>query len=138
MSEAAHEQMALPKHGTLCWTEIVTDDLEKARNFYAEVFGWKINESENDAIEMKYLEYDTGTGQSSGGIYEINPEMCGGEAPPPHFMNYIAVDDVDASIKKVEELGGRVMGEPHDVPKVGRMAVVSDPAGATFALITFG
>ncbi len=136
MSEAVQEQMEMPKHGTLCWTEIATTDLEACDKFYSKLFGWKITKSENPDIPMEYREYDTGLGYSSGGMYQMTEEMFGGEIPPPHFLNYVAVDDVDACIEQVKELGGQLIGEPHDIPKTGRMAVVQDPTGATFALIT--
>ena len=137
MSEGTKEgmEMQMPKHGEYCWTEIATNNLEACANFYSELFGWKITKSQNDEIPMDYREYDTGLGHPSGGMFEMNPEMYGGETPPPHFMNYIHVDDVDASAEKVKELGGNVPQEPMDIPKVGRMCVVQDPSGATFSLI---
>jgi len=52
-------------------------------------------------------------------------------------MGYIAVDDVDALVKKTEELGGKVSVPPMDVPEVGRMAVITDPTGASISLMTF-
>lgn len=128
MSEGTKEQMEMPKHGAFCWTEIATNDIESAATFYNKLFGWKISKSDNDEIPMDYREYDTGLGHSSGGIYQMSPEMFGGEdVPPPHFMNYISVDDVDASMERVKELGGTVIGEAVDIPKTGRMAVVQDP-----------
>lgn len=136
MSEATKEQMQMPKHGTFCWTEIATTDLEAMKSFYTELFGWKISESKNDETDLKYLEYDTGQGQPAGGMYEMKAEFFGGEIPPPHFINYVAVDDVDAAAQRVKELGGKLKSEPHDIPKTGRMCVVEDPTGATFALIT--
>ncbi len=136
MSEGTQEQMAMPKHGTYCWTEIASTDLETTKKFYTELFGWKINTSQNDEIGMEYAEYDTGLGHPSGGMYEMKEEMFGGEIPPPHFMNYISVDDVDASAERIKELGGNVIGEPIEIPKTGRMCVVQDPTGATFAIIT--
>lgn len=141
MSDGTQEQMEIqmPKHGTLCWTEIATTDLEASVSFYSEMFGWKVSKSQNDEIPMDYREYDTGMGHPSGGMYQLSPDMTVGDEPmpPPHFMNYISVDDIEASVAKVTELGGTVMGELHDIPKVGRMAVVNDPAGATFAMLQF-
>jgi predicted enzyme related to lactoylglutathione lyase len=55
---------------------------------------------------------------------------------PPHWMTYIAVDDVDQSAAKVWELGGKVCVPPTDIPNTGRFCVVNDPSGATFSLIT--
>lgn len=141
MSEGTQEQMEfqIPKHGTLCWTEIASSDLEASVNFYSELFGWTIKKSQNEEVPMDYREYDTGMGHPSGGMYQLDPEMFGGKEnmPPPHFMNYVSVDDINASITKVKDLGGTVMGEPHDIPKVGTMAVVNDPSGATFAMLQF-
>jgi hypothetical protein len=52
---------------------------------------------------------------------------------PPHWMVYVAVDDIDAAARKVVELGGKVCVPPTTIP-VGRFAVVNDPQGATFSL----
>lgn len=69
-------------------------------------------------------------------MYEINPEWFGGNAPPPHLMVYIAVDDVDAAAKKAAEIGGKIHKEPTDIPNVGRMAIIADPGGAIFSVFT--
>ena len=53
---------------------------------------------------------------------------------PPAWLGYVGVDDVDASAKKLEKLGGTVHRQPEDIPGVGRFAVVADPHGAVFAL----
>jgi predicted enzyme related to lactoylglutathione lyase len=54
---------------------------------------------------------------------------------PPHWQPYVAVDDPDATTAKAKELGGAALMEPMDVPKVGRIAVLRDPQGATFGII---
>lgn len=137
MSEkATAEQMAMPKHGEFCWTEISTTNLEACQTFYQELFGWNIKKSDNTAIDMDYREFSTGNGMPCGGMFEMNAEMCGGTIPPPHFMNYIAVDDVDESARKVFDLGGKIVNPPMDIPNVGRFCVVQDPTGAAFSLIT--
>jgi hypothetical protein len=120
-------------HGAICWTEVATNDLETADSFYSELFGWKIRSDNNPVFE--YRHFEDGRGYDVGGMYELNPEMTGGHAVPPHFMTYISVDDVDEIIGKIKEKGGNVMREPMDIPNTGRMAVVTDPAGATFAVI---
>jgi hypothetical protein len=53
---------------------------------------------------------------------------------PPHWLIYIAVDDVDAAAPKAEKLGGKILAPPFDVMDAGRMAVVQDPTGAVFCL----
>lgn len=137
MSEkATAEQMAMPKHGEFCWTEIATTDLERCKTFYSEIFGWKIKQSQNSEIEMEYLEFRPHSGMNCGGIFEMKEEMFGGTVPPPHFMNYIAVDDVDESASKAFDLGGTIVHPPTDIPNVGRFCVVKDPTGATFSMLT--
>ena len=53
---------------------------------------------------------------------------------PPHWLNYFAVEDCDATATKARELGGNVMHGPFDTPH-GRVAVVADPYGAVFSAI---
>jgi predicted enzyme related to lactoylglutathione lyase len=54
---------------------------------------------------------------------------------PPHWQPYVAVQDPDGTTAKARELGGTALMEPMDVPKVGRLAVLRDPQGATFGII---
>ena len=134
----AAEQTAMPKHGEFCWNELATNDVETCRNFYGELFGWKYQSSSFDSPEcesggMIYNELSIDGQKQFGGMYQMPKEY--GETPP-HWMSYIAVDDVDASVQKVSELGGKVCVPPTDIPNTGRFAVVSDPSGATFSLIT--
>ncbi len=132
--QASAKSHEMPKHGEICWTEIATTDLEKADTFYSELFGWNIKSDNNP--EFEYRHFSDGRGHDVGGMYQMNPEMFGGHAVPPHFMTYISVDDVDKTAKQVTDLGGRIVREPMDIPNTGRMAVLTDPAGATFAIIT--
>jgi predicted enzyme related to lactoylglutathione lyase len=55
---------------------------------------------------------------------------------PPCWTTYFMVDDCDATAKTVKAEGGAVFVEPRDIPDVGRFAVVADPQGAMFAVIT--
>jgi predicted enzyme related to lactoylglutathione lyase len=65
-----------------------------------------------------------------GGIGQI----ADGDDSPPAWLNYFAVDDTDESTDEVVKLGGNVVRAPFDTP-YGRMAIVSDPGGAVFALM---
>ena len=51
-------------------------------------------------------------------------------------MPYIQVANVDSAVRAAEEMGGKIVESPYDVPKVGRLAVVEDPEGAVFGLVT--
>lgn len=120
----------MPKQGIFCWNELVTPDTVKAKKFYTELLGWT-------AVEMPmssgtYTVFKVGE-TNAGGMYQITEQM--GKVPP-HWIGYITVDDVDAMVKKTEKLGGKVCMPPMDIPGVGRMAMITDPTGATIALMT--
>jgi predicted enzyme related to lactoylglutathione lyase len=69
-----------------------------------------------------------------GGIYCLTDEQQA-QHVPPHWLLYTAVDDVDAAADTTQQNGGAVVAPPMDVPNVGRMAVLQDPEGATFAVM---
>ena len=123
-------EFAMPAHGAFCWNELGTTDDEAAKKFYAELLGWTFKEG--DFGGMKYAEIVAG-GRPAGGVYKMGPEFGGA---PSHWMAYVAVEDVDASAKRVEELGGKVCVPPTDIPNVGRFSVINDPTGAALSLIT--
>ena len=86
---------------------------------------------------MVYSEISVDGQKYVGGMWQTDqyPEDETSEMPP-HWITYIAVDDVDESAAKVWEFGGKVCVPPTDIPNTGRFAVVNDPTGATFSLIT--
>ena len=133
MSEDVNEMagFAGPESGSFCWTEIASNDAAKCKEFYTNVCGWKFKDS-NAVGGFTYHEYTPGGEYPAGGLYEITPEMCveGQPTPPPHFMTYVAVDDVDENAKLAVELGGKVIHGPLDIPNAGRMTIIQDPTGA--------
>jgi len=123
------DAMMMPAEGAFCWNELATTNLDEAKKFYTELLGWTLKEGQPGG--MIYNEITAG-GRPSGGMYQLTPEMAGA---PSHWMAYVAVDDVDAKAKRVEELGGKVSMPPTDIPNVGRFCVINDPTGASIALI---
>ena len=119
----------MPAHGDFCWNELATTDAEAAKKFYAELFGWQYKTG--DVGGAAYSEI-MANGRPVGGIHQMGAELGGA---PTHWMAYVAVSDVDASARKVGELGGRVCVPPTDIPNVGRFCVINDPTGATMSLI---
>jgi hypothetical protein len=115
--------------GTLCWNELMTNDIAGSEKFYTELFGWKAN-----AQKLGPIDYTTfmNRERKAGGMIAIAEEM--GDVSP-NWLVYFAVEDCDETLKKVESLGGKVAGPAMDIPEVGRLAVVQDPQGATFAFI---
>ena len=106
----------------------MTTDVESAKRFYGELFGWTTDEMQMG--EGTYTMLKSGE-TSVGGLFARPAEV---EAPP-HWYPYLRTDDVDASTAKAKELGAEVYVEPMDIPGgMGRFAVLGDPTGATFGL----
>ena len=118
-------------HGNFYWNELMTHDPERAKRFYAETIGWTY-----DAMPMPDGTYwvakmgDTPV----GGIFPMSgPDFDG---MPEQWMSYLAVDDVDARLKKATAAGAKIMKPPFDVPNVGRIAIVQEPGGAVLGWMT--
>lgn len=120
-----------PPQGSFVWNELMTRDVDGAKKFYSELLGW--NPADSGMPGMDYTLFKSGD-KSHAGLMAMPPEMPANV--PPHWMAYIAVDDVDAAAKKVERLGGKILHGPEDVPGVGRFCTISDPAGAVVSLMT--
>jgi predicted enzyme related to lactoylglutathione lyase len=92
------------------------------------LFGWDINAAEDAPVEYYGI---SNAGRINGGIIPWSSQM--GDVPP-NWGVYFSVADCDASVKRVEELGGRLIVAPKDIHP-GRFAVVADPAGAVFSVM---
>ena len=119
--------------GTFGWNELATTDPDTAGKFFAAVIGWTVKTMPNPAGEGEYHLFLRGEANAGGMLKMDGPQWQG---IPPHWLSYIMVDDVDATVAKVPDAGGRVLNGPFDIPGVGRMAVIADPTGAAVALMT--
>lgn len=117
---------AMGQEGTVCWSELVTRDVPRARRFYTDLFGWTTRGS------MPYIEFAAG-GEDRGGMMAMDDKW---EGIPPHWGIYFLVKDCDGAVSRAKELGGVVRVGPFDAPGVGRVAVMADPQGAGFQMIT--
>ena len=115
--------------GSFVWNELATTDLKQASAFYSEVLGIETTPMEGAENYFALTVND----RTVGGARELGPETPAGT--PPHWLVYFSVDDTDASVATLEGAGGTVLQRPFDMA-AGRMAVVQDPQGATFALIS--
>lgn len=118
-------------HGAVSWSELMTTDPDGAKKFYSQLFGWSMKD-----MTVSSGAYSMGqVGEAAVvGIMSIPPQAAG---MPPSWGTYVTVTDVDSTLKEVEQLGGKVLMPPFDVPNVGRMAVIQDPQGAALSIITY-
>jgi hypothetical protein len=117
--------------GHFVWYELLTSDPKAAMAFYTEVVGWKTQPFQDDYTMW------VGSQGPLDGVMTL-PEQAKAMGAPPHWMASVQVADVDATAARAKELGGRVYLEPHDIPTVGRYAVIGDPQGAFVAVFKPG
>jgi len=119
-------------HGKFHWNELMTRDVERAKKFYSAALGWTF-EAMPMGGGMTYWIAKAGA-EPAGGIFDISgPEY---KDVPESWMPYIAVDDVDARVKKATKAGAKVMKPAFDVPGVGRIVVLLEPGGAGIGWMT--
>ena len=120
-------------HGAVGWCDMLTDDVEKARDFYASVVGWETEVM--DVGKGPYTVFKAG-GRPAAGMMTKPPEAAAMGAPNG-WTSYVTVDDVDACTAKVASAGGAVLNGPVDIPTVGRMAIIQDPTGGVIGIIKY-
>lgn len=126
-----------PQQGEFCWSELATDNVDVCREFYRKVFDWVMHPSQNaGAHGMEYQEFGHKGENPMGGLYDMKQVFPAESAPPPHWVNYIAVDDIDEACARVEGLGGKRCHAPKEIPHVGRMVTITDPTGAMVIMLT--
>ncbi|PZT75226.1 MULTISPECIES: VOC family protein [unclassified Streptomyces] len=121
------------KPGTPCWIDLMVPDQQAAIDFYRDLFGWQgeVGPPEQGGYSLCTLE-----GKPVAGIMKaMNPDgTVPDPMPPTAWTTYLSTDDIDATVAAVTNSGGTVVVGPMDVMDLGRMAVVTDPAGAVFGL----
>ena len=114
---------------SLTWNELSTRDPEAAKRFYSAVFGWDPH-THGEGSEA-YTEWHL-SGKSIGGMMQTPAQVPA--AVPPYWLSYFTVSDTEATVKKAQDLGAQVLVPPTTIPQ-GVFAVLTDPAGAAFAVI---
>ena len=114
--------------GRIVWHELMTNDVEKARGFYADLLGWQTEVWKPGEMDYTMISVD---GQTHGGFQNLDPSM----GAPSHWLAHVHVADVDAAVAKAKERGGAVVAGPMEVPK-GRFAAIADPQGAVISVYT--
>jgi predicted enzyme related to lactoylglutathione lyase len=120
--------------GSFAWTELLTRDLPKAKQFLHDVFGWDTESMPlgPDAPEGAAYTIWQLNGEQIGGAMDM-PSMVPAEVPA-YWQVYFGVANVDQSAKQITALGGKLMVEPMDFPG-GRLVVAQDPQGAMFGIM---
>jgi predicted enzyme related to lactoylglutathione lyase len=104
--------------------ELVTKDVAKSKQFYAQMFDWKLEE----IPAMDYTIIKVGEGTGGGMLKKPAPNI------PDNWLPYILVDDAAGATQKARSLGATVAKEVTEIPGYGWFSVILDPTGAAFGL----
>ena len=106
------------------YCELHTTNPKLAIDFYGKLFDWKLASVETGGGPYTTIE----TGAVGGGLMKQEAKL------PSAWLVYVAVDDVNSATEKARGLGATVQMTKTEVPGHGWFSVITDPAGATFAL----
>jgi len=110
--------------GALCWNELATTDVGRAKAFFAELLGWEYATEEGGYVSIR------NAGRLNGGMRDQTEQERG---IPPSWLPYFAVEAADEAARQAAQLGGRGLVPTTDIPR-GRFAGIADPQGAAFAV----
>ena len=116
------------KVGAFCWNELITQDAAKSLAFYQALAGFA--DKPMDMGPMGTYHVLSADGKDRGGIMKAPMPQS-----PTMWIPYVHVASADASAEKAKKLGGQVKMGPDSIPKVGRIAVLADPQGATIGIL---
>lgn len=107
--------------------EIASKDARRSGEFYKNVFGWKIEVDPN----FDYVQFQPGSGPA-GGI----PGVDGNIYKPGDVLVYIGTDDIESTLARIEQAGGKTVLPKTEIPGIGWWAAFTDPGGARMGLFT--
>ncbi len=119
---------------TIVHFEIPADDPEKLKQFYENVFGWKIEKTPGP---VEYWIINTVPVDEQGRPTEmgVNGGMMKRQTPEHKLTNYILVESVDEYSRKIEDAGGKIIVPKTAVPSIGYWAMFADPDGNVLAIL---
>ncbi|MCF1426469.1 MAG: VOC family protein [Shewanella sp.] len=115
---------------TLCWVELACRNPVQALEFYQQSLGWQSRRLEVEGHVYTELEKDS---LAFGGMLQMTDEW---DDINSHWMPYFRVEDVDLTVARAQELGGEICMPTTEIGGVGRFAVLNDPQGAAFSVIS--
>jgi predicted enzyme related to lactoylglutathione lyase len=117
--------------GRFVWHDLMTTDPDGAKKFYGDVAGWTTEPFEGPTPYTLWMN----NGTALGGVSPLNDEMKR-QGVPPGWIASVGVDNVDETVKQANQLGGKTIAPPMDIPGAGRYAVIQDPQGVSISIFS--
>lgn len=117
------------KMGEFVWNELATTNVQKAKDFYGQVFGWEFVDKNADDMTYTVIKKNN---KEFGGIWAIPTAQQ--NQIPTHWLAYILVENVEKSLEKAIQNGATLIKPVQKVGEMGLFAIIKDPEGAHIAL----
>ena len=129
---ASHDDAA--PVGCIAWADLTVSNAPATRDFYRQVVGWSVEEVEMEDANERYADYNMvgGDGKPAAGVCHargVNLDL------PPTWMIYLPVGDLDESLRRVREEGGKIVKTARGADGEYGYVVIQDPVGACLALV---
>ncbi|MEZ5378546.1 MAG: VOC family protein [Acidimicrobiales bacterium] len=121
-----------PRSGTISWVDLSTPDVDDACRFYRDLLGWELALSSTPMGDYWVATVD---GRDVAGLMAQSAESIG---QPATWTVFVWCEQLDATLEQIGSAGGQTLVPPFEIPGGARVAVVADPGGAMFALISGG
>lgn len=108
--------------------ELQTHALGQSKEFYRNLFDWKLEDFPMQDSKEPYVGVSVGEGTGGGMMTHPEPKA------PTAWMPYVEVENVEDYTQKAEKLGAKLIREKTEVPEMGWFSIISDPGGAILGL----
>lgn len=124
------EKAASGEPGTVCWVELVTNDVKKASKFYTELCGWECRETRFGDLDYYLFTRD---GKDVAGMMALDD--AANDKSISNWVVYYSVADCSAAAQRCVAAGGQIVRGPFPVEGLGDCAILSDPSGGVFGIL---
>ena len=131
LPDVSPEPTSIRHVGKFIWFDLFTRDLSGACDFYGQLFGWSFEETAPGNATLKTIRYE---GIPIGNAAQIDSRRD--ITAESRWFSFMSVADVDQTVERITKNGGSVHIPPKDLPHRGRLALLHDPQGALFAVLT--
>ncbi len=125
------------RHGTPCWVDLATSDLDAAKEFYAGLFGWSYADEQMGEMGIGTYSMAMVNDVATAAIYELGPDQIRAPANPS-WNAYVSVDDIELTLNNVRQRDDAILTDTTDVDRAGRVAVIEDPTGCQTTIWQLG
>ena len=117
--------------GKILWQDLTVDDATAVKDFYCAVVGWTSEDVKvGDHVDYNIINPKDNNKVVAGICHRMGPNS----KLPPQWLNYVYVEDMDASLERCTAMGGEIVDGPKLMGKQ-KFAVIKDPAGAHLAIM---